>query len=165
MKHPCYHKNRSLTYTQQCTETVILRDHYNKVEDAIAIPIGKSTSHKAKPMTALFNMRMDVESGFQNLWLEGDSLNIINMLNNKSLITWSIEGSLMEIKDLMTKFDNVFISHIFHEDNKAADWTANQVAYWETKLRWQDDLSKEIELMAIVNYEKRHAIEKKITQD
>lgn len=65
----------------------VLRDHYNRVVDAISIPISKSTSHKAKAMTALFTMRIIVESGFQNLWLEGDSLNIINMLNNKSMIT------------------------------------------------------------------------------
>lgn len=81
----------------------VLRDHYSRVVDSIAIPIGKSTDHKAEAMIALFTMRMAAKSSFQNIWLEGDSLNIINMLNNKSLITWSIEGSIMEIKDLMNK--------------------------------------------------------------
>ena len=79
-------------------------------------------------------------------------------------MTWIIEGSIMEIKDLMNKFDNVFISHIFWEGNKVADWTTNQVVYRETKLSWQDDLSKEVELTTIVNYDMTHAGEGKIMQ-
>ena len=65
----------------------VLRDHYSRVLDAIAIPMGKYTGHKEEATTALFIMRMLIEFGFKNLWLEGDSLNIINMLNKKSLIT------------------------------------------------------------------------------
>lgn len=91
----------------------VLRNHYNTVVDVFAIPIGKSTSHKVEATISLFTIRMAVESGFWNIWLEGDSLNIINILNNKSLINWIIEGSILEIKELMNKFDNVYISHIF----------------------------------------------------
>ena len=57
--------------------------------------------------------------------MEGDSLNIINMLNNKNSITWSIEASVMEIKTLMNKFEKVIISHTYHEGNAVADWIAN----------------------------------------
>ena len=67
--------------------------------------------------------------------MEGDSLNIINMLNNKSMVTWTIEGSIMEIKNLINKLDNVIFSHIFWKGNSVADWIANQVVYREIKLR------------------------------
>ena len=58
--------------------------------------------------------------------MEGDSLNIINMLKCKSLVTWSIEDSVMEIKSLMNKFEKVFISHSFHKGNAVANWIANK---------------------------------------
>ena len=143
----------------------VLRDHYSRVVDTIAILIGKSTSHKVEATTALFTMRIEVEFSFWNLCLEGDSLNIINMLNNKSLITQSIEGSISEIKYLMNKFDNVYISHIFWQGNKVADQIANQAVYRETKLSQKDDLSKEVELTKTINYDMTHANEGKIMQD
>ena len=58
--------------------------------------------------------------------MEGDSLNIVNMLNGKSLITWLTEASVMEIKSLMNKFEKVFVSHSFYEGNIVADWISNQ---------------------------------------
>ena len=72
----------------------VLRDHTCNIIDAIAIPIGTSTGHKAKDTTTLYTMRLAVENGYQYLWMEGYSLNIINMLNGKSPITWSIEASV-----------------------------------------------------------------------
>ena len=53
--------------------------------------------------------------------MEGDSLNIINMLNGKRPITWSIEASVTEIKTLMDKFERVIFSRIYHEGNVVAD--------------------------------------------
>lgn len=79
------------------------------------------------------------------------------MLNNKSPITWTIEGSILEIKNLINKFDNVLFSHIFREGNLIANLIANQSVYRERKLRWQDNLCKEVELTTIANYDKTHA--------
>ena len=98
-----------------------MRDQTCKIIDAIAIPIGISTSYKVEAMTTLYTMTLVVETSYQNLWMERDSLNIINMPNNKIPITWSIEASLIEIKNLMDKFDKVIFSHTFHEGNSMAD--------------------------------------------
>ena len=57
--------------------------------------------------------------------MEGDSLNIINMLNGKISITWSIEASVTKIKTLMDKFDKVIFSHSYHKGNAVANWIAN----------------------------------------
>ena len=83
------------------------------VIDAIAIPIGHSNSHIAKATTALYSMKLVVDLGYPKLWLEGDSLNIINTLNNKNSISWSIEARVMEIKSLIHKFEKVVISHTY----------------------------------------------------
>lgn len=56
-------------------------------------------------------MKLAGDSGYPKLWLEGDSLNIINMLNNKNSITWSIEATVMEIKSLINKSEKIIISH------------------------------------------------------
>lgn len=105
-------------------------------------------------MAALYTKRLVVDSSYQNIWLEGDFLNIINRLNNKSSVTWTIEGSLMEIKNLINKFDNVLFFHIFWEGNSVANWIANQAIYRKSNLSWQTDLFKEVELMEIDNYDK-----------
>ena len=102
----------------------VLRDHNGNIIDAIAIPIGISTSHKAEATVALYTMRLAMDTSNWYLWMEGDSLNIINMLNGKSLITWSIEASVMEIKTLMDKFEKVIFSHSYCEGNVVADWIA-----------------------------------------
>ena len=62
-----------------------------------------------------------MDTSNQYLWMEGDSLNIINMLSSKSTIKWSIEASIMEIKTLMDKFEKVIFSHSYCEDNVVAD--------------------------------------------
>ena len=82
----------------------VLRNHSSNIIDTIAIPIDISTSHKVEATTSLYTMRMATKTSYWYLWLEGDFLNIINMLNGKTLTKWSIDASLMEIKTLMGKF-------------------------------------------------------------
>jgi len=103
----------------------VLRYHSSNIIDVIAIPIGTSTSHKAKATTTLYMMTLAVKTSYWYLWMEGDSLNIINMLNDKSLTTWSIEASVTKIQTLMDKFEKIIFSHIYHEGNVVADWIAN----------------------------------------
>ena len=83
----------------------ISRDHCYRVVNAIVIPIGHSTSHIAKVMVTLYTVKLAMDSGYRKLWLEGDSLNIINMINNKSMTTQNIEGSIIEIKELIKNID------------------------------------------------------------
>ena len=66
-------------------------------------------------------MRLVVKNGNMYLWMEGDSLNIINMLNDKTPSTWTIEDSIMEIKALMANFEKVIFSHSYREGNVVAN--------------------------------------------
>lgn len=99
----------------------VLRDHVGNVIDAIAIPIGQSNSHIVEATSTLYTMKLVVDLGFSKLWLEGDSLNIVNIINNKNSISWSIEAIVKEIKSLIQKFEKVVISHTFQEANGVAD--------------------------------------------
>lgn len=101
-------------------------------------------------------MKIAVDLGCPKLWLEGDSLNIINILNNKSAISWSIEATIKEIKYLIQKFEKVVISHTFREANGAADWVANYDVLTGQMMRWTNELTNQVDLKAIIHYEAIH---------
>ena len=82
----------------------VLRDEVGNVIDAIAIPIGIINSHIVEATVALYTIKLPIDLVYSKLWLEGDSLNIINTLNNKNSISWSIEATVKEIKTLLQKF-------------------------------------------------------------
>ena len=86
----------------------VLRDHVGNVIDAIAVPIGHSNSHIAEATATLYTLKLAIDLGYPKLWLEGDSLNIINILNNKNSISWSIEATVMEIKSLNLRGISVY---------------------------------------------------------
>ena len=135
----------------------VLRNHIGNVIDAIAVPIGHSNSHIAEATAALYTMKLAVDLGYSKLWLEGDSFNIINTLNNKNSISWSIEAKVMEIKSLIQHFDKVVISHTYREANGVADWIANYAILTGQKVRWLDELNKHVDLNAIINYGAIHS--------
>lgn len=143
----------------------VLRDHMGNVIDAIAIPIGRTNSHIAEATAALYTMRIVVDLGCPNLWLEGDSLNIVNILNNKSSISWTIEATIKEIKHLIQNFEKIVITHTFREASGVADWIANYAVLKGQMVRWTDDLINHIDLKAIIHYETIHAQVRKICED
>ncbi len=123
-----------------------MRDHMVNVKDVIAIPIGRTNSHIAEATTTLYTMKIAVDLGCPNLWLEGDSLNIVNILNNKSSISWSIDATIKEIKYLIQKFEKFVISHTFQEANGVADWIANYAILMGQMVRWTDELTNQVDL-------------------
>ena len=143
----------------------VLRDHMGNFIDAIAIPIGRTNSHIAEATTALYTMRIAVDLGCPNLWLEGDSLNIVNILNKKSSSSWTIEASIKEINHLIQKFENVVFTHTFQEANRAIDWIANYAVLKGQTVKWTDNLINHIDLKAIIHYEAIHAQGGKICED
>ena len=143
----------------------VLRDEVGNFIDAIAIPIGISNSHIAEATAALYTIKLVVDLGYSKLWLEGDSLNIINTINNKNEISWSIEATVMEIKTLIQKFEKVVISHTYREVNGVDDWIANYVVQMRHKVRWHEELNKHADLKVIINYEAIHSEVGKICFD
>ena len=45
--------------------------------------------------------------GIRNLWLEGDSLNIINYIQGKQEASWTISKIIEEIKQILCTFTKV----------------------------------------------------------
>lgn len=90
----------------------VLRDHNFRVVDVVVFSIGISTSHREEVFMALFTVRKVGEMGIRKLWLEGNSLNIVNMINNNYSVTWNIEMIIEEIKSLLNNFEKFIITHI-----------------------------------------------------
>lgn len=130
----------------------VLREHYWRVVGVVVITIGHLTSHKVEAIASLYTVRIVVEIVYQNLWPEGNSLNIINMLNNKNMVTWNIEGSILEIKNMIKFFDNVIISHNYWEGKKVANWIVNKAVKVDEKLTWTNYLNKEREIIVWHDY-------------
>lgn len=59
------------------------------------------------------------------MWLEGDSLNIINNLKNCATPSWTIEPLTKEVIDILKSFDEYYISHILREGNGLANVFTN----------------------------------------
>lgn len=136
----------------------VLRDFYARVMDAIIVPIGSSTSYRVEVSTSLFVVRRVVRNGYQKLWLEDDSLNIINTLNNKNYATWTIEAIIEEIEKLLNTFDNIHISHSYQETNKVANWIANYAISVGRLLMWKDNLRNIEILKELVNFDMNNVV-------
>ena len=63
----------------------------------------------------------------KNIWVEGDSLNIINCLNKISIPSWTISNIIYEAIHIINSFDTYVITHNFREANGTVDWAANVV--------------------------------------
>lgn len=66
-------------------------------------------------------VKFALASGIENLWLEGDSLNILNCLNGFSTPSWTIMNIIKELKSDLGKFSKTYISHVYREANSVVD--------------------------------------------
>ena len=79
---------------------------------------------------------MAKEVGIKSLWLEGDSNNIIKFLRGEHPPSWSIKNMMEETKNILLFFENVFVSHVYHEVNMATDWMANETVRRDISHKW-----------------------------
>ena len=111
---------------------------------------------------AVYMIKLAKEIGCRNIWLEGDSRNIVNILNNKNDPAWNTSNLLWEFKEDLNFFQNVFISHNYHETNTCANWMANLAIKSNDIVTWTDQLSMYDDLKAKSNYERNISREGKI---
>ena len=70
----------------------IVRNAYGKGIVAISAPLGSQMNHYAEVSAARHTIKLSRDMGIRNLWLKGDSKNIIYCLNEKNKPTWTIES-------------------------------------------------------------------------
>ena len=99
----------------------IIRNFHGVGEADFSYPLRNQTNHFAEARAALHIVKLALTIGFNNLWLEGDSLNIINCLNGSILPSWTIDNVVEEIHANLGKFKRVYINHVYREANSIAD--------------------------------------------
>lgn len=55
--------------------------------------------------------------GFQNVFVEGDSKLVIDVIEGRSGIPWTIKNNIMDIRSLATIFQIISWKHVFREAN------------------------------------------------
>jgi ribonuclease HI len=103
----------------------VIQNFYGECQVAFSMPIGTQTNHVAEARAACESVKIATEMGVKNLWLEGDSKNILDCIQGKTQPSWTILNIIEETKENLKKFEKIHITHIFREANPMADWLAN----------------------------------------
>ena len=83
-------------------------------------------------------VKLALASGIEHLWLEGDSLNIINCIKGLTTPSWTIANVIEDIKSNLDKFKRTYVSHVFREANPVADWFANDAITRNSVMTWRN---------------------------
>lgn len=103
----------------------VIRNFNGRIVFAMALPLGIQKNHYAKVTIAYHGLKMAQIKGYKKVWLEGDSLNIINNLKNCVTPSWTIESLIRDSIDILKSFEQYYISHILREGNSLVDIFAN----------------------------------------
>lgn len=103
----------------------IVRNFAGSCLVAVVGPLGNQTSHYVEASAALNTLIIEKNINHNNLWLEGDSLNIIMCLKGKTEPSWSIENIIFKAREIIASFKFIIIKHGFREQNLIADGLEN----------------------------------------
>ena len=96
---------------------VVIRDAYGEKVGCVAIPIGNWVNHVAEASAALNGLIFAKSLNFRKVWVEGDSLNIINCLNKITKPSWTISNIISWAINIINSFEMCIILHNFREEN------------------------------------------------
>jgi ribonuclease HI len=116
----------------------IFRDHLGTFLGAFSANIGVATSLYAEICVAIYAIEFALARGWTNLWLECDSLLLVQAFSNVHLVPWKLKtkwkNCLHHIRDFRFRF-----SHIYREGNTCADRLAN-AGFFVDGVVWWDQL-------------------------
>lgn len=128
----------------------ISKDYNGNFIAANASPLGMQNNHMAEAMRAYFGLQLANRLNFKKIWLEGDSMNIINCLKGHINPLWIIENIISKMKDIIANFTKADISHEYHESNAMVDSLANigvkanEIIIWDNMADLKEDTKLKI---------------------
>lgn len=96
-------------------------------------------------------LKLAQSRGYDKVWVEGDSLNIINNLRNISHPSWMVESLINDALNILDSFNQYFISHVYKEGNRLADFFANYGV--NDYLEWGEHVLLPLEACSIIHHE------------
>ncbi|KAK4390170.1 putative ribonuclease H protein [Sesamum angolense] len=103
----------------------IVRDYERKVILAFSEPIGFTNNMVAEMHVVLRGFGICLEKGFSKVWLELDAIHVIHLIFRQVRGVRYIQNMLQHIQIYLQQME-VRISHIFREENQAADYFATK---------------------------------------
>ena len=103
----------------------------------MAIPLGNQTNHVVEASAALYGLIYAKYLNLKNIWIEGDSLNIINCLNKINPPLWTISNIISKAIYIINSFNNCIISHNYREANGLADWASKVACLNDHNIIWE----------------------------
>ncbi|XP_059076847.1 uncharacterized protein LOC131876081 [Cryptomeria japonica] len=99
----------------------ILRDSDALCIKEISEKIGVATNNDTEFRAALRGLQLGKELAVHRIHLEGELLNVINVIHYNSIPSWRLNQWLQPILVLLATFDEFWVSHIYKEANGEAD--------------------------------------------
>lgn len=138
----------------------MIRNSIGENVGSLAIPIGTQTNHIAEASTSLHGLRYAKKLNLKRIWLEGDSLKIINCLNKKTTPSWTISNLIDESIHIINSFELCVISHNFREANGMADWVVNVACSIDQMIIWDTHDPLPLEARHLFHYNKWRSSQK-----
>lgn len=132
---------------------IIIRDENGYSNGAMEIPIGNQTNHIEEASTSLHGLFFSKNKNLEKIWLEGDSLNIINCLNKVTTRSWTIKNIILKAINIINSFGECVITHSYREANMAANWTASMACKNQMKIVWNNGSDIPIEGSSLMEYD------------
>ncbi|XP_057816421.1 uncharacterized protein LOC131029793 [Cryptomeria japonica] len=100
---------------------VVFRAHSGSIIKLGAQCIKEGTNNEAEVYAAWLAIRRARKMGIKKLYLEGDSLIIIQAIKNGQIKAWHLQNFISLILEDLSHFEEVMVSHIKWEGNTDAD--------------------------------------------
>ena len=113
---------------------VVIRNSNGDNVGCMAIPIENQTNHVVEACAAFHGLIYAKKMNFRKIWVEGDSLNIINCLNKITIPSWTIRNIIHKATHIINFFDTCIITHNFIEANCTTNWTTDVACFSDHKI-------------------------------
>lgn len=113
----------------------IFRDHLGTFLGAFSANIGVATSLYAEICAAIYAIDFALARGWTNLWLECDSLLLVQAFSNIHLVPWKLKTKWKNCLHHLRNFRFRY-SHIYREGNSCADRLANAGLFVDGIVWW-----------------------------
>ena len=78
--------------------------------------------------------------GLSKIFIEGNSQIVLNAIRNRATPNWVLNSKLEEVINLLDRFEDISIFHIFQEGNQKEDLLANKGVHVINLLVFRDGL-------------------------
>ena len=139
---------------------IVIRNSNGDNVGCMAIPIGIHSNHVAEACAALHGLIYAKKMNMRKIWVEGDSLNIINCLNKITIPSWTISNIMHEAIHIIIFFETCIINHNFREENCTPDWATNVACFSDHKIIWDHYESLPLDGCQFIDHDKWRSMQK-----